>query len=554
MTHPTPQCKILMTMALPYANGEIHMGHLVEAIQADIWARQHRLRGHDILFISGSDAHGTPVMLSAKKAGVEPAQMAEQVRKDHLRDLNQFLVEFDNFYTTHSPENKILSHQIYQRLFANGDISTEEVLQAFDAKENIFLADRFIRGECPRCSAKNQYGDNCEVCGETYTPLELKNPISSLSGTTPEQKASLHYFFELNHYRQMLHDYIHAGHCQPQIANKLDEWFTEELKKWDISRDAPYFGFEIPNVPNKYLYVWLDAPVGYMASLKNLADKNKSIDFDSYWSADSKTELYHFVGKDIVYFHALFWPAMLKGANYRLPTQIFVHGFLTVNGQKMSKSRGTYISAKRYLEHLPPEYLRYYFAAKLNAQVEDIDLNFSDLMTRVNADLVGKYINLASRCAGFITKKFEGKLASQLPDATLYEEFLNIADSIAQNYEALQYSKVVRDVMALADRANQYIDHHKPWALAKESGNEASVQAICTQGLNLFRVLSIYLQPILPKTASNVAEFLNVGPFAWSDLQTPLLNHTIKPFKPLMQRITPELIADFEIKSPHEQA
>ena len=534
--------KILMTIALPYANGEIHLGHLVEAIQADIWARFQKMRGHDLLFICGSDAHGTSIMLSAEKAGISPEKQIERVHADHDQDFKHFSINFDNFYTTHSPENETLSTEIYNALKAKGDITTKKITQAFDPEKEIFLSDRFIRGECPRCGKEDQYGDNCESCGATYSPAELKNARSVLSGAKPIEKESLHYFFELKNYEDLLRKWLDENRIQAHVVNKLKEMFDEGLRAWDISRDAPYFGFEIPDAPGKYFYVWLDAPIGYMASLKNLCDKRGDINFEEYWKPDSDVELYHFIGKDIVYFHSLFWPAMLHGAGYRMPTAIFVHGFLTINGQKMSKSRGTFITAKTYLKHFNPEYLRYYYAAKLTNQVEDIDFSFEDFSARVNADLVGKYVNLASRCAGFITKKSDGKLASKLHDENLFNDFSNAAETIAECYDSLNYNRAVREIMALADRANQYIDHHKPWALAKEAGREADVQAICTQGLNLFRLLTLYLKPILPVTAEKAEAFLNIKPLEWKDAQTALLHHKIETFKPLMQRVTSEEI------------
>lgn len=540
------QRDILMTIALPYANGELHLGHLVEAVQADIWARMHKMRGERCLFICGNDAHGTAVMLSAEKKGITPEQWIADVHADHSADFEQFMIGFDNFYTTHSPENQELSELIYKRLKARGDITTRKITQAFDPEKNIFLADRFIKGECPKCHSKDQYGDNCDSCGATYNATDLINPYSAISGATPIEKESEHYFFSLENYTDLLKEFIDSGRLQPHVANKLKEWFDTGLQSWDISRDAPYFGFEIPDAPGKYFYVWLDAPVGYMASLKNYASKHNGVDFDAYWNKNSKTELYHFVGKDIVYFHALFWPAMLHGANFRTPSAIFVHGFLTVNGKKMSKSRGTFITAKQYSKHLNPEYMRYYFAAKLTSQVEDIDLNLEDFMLRVNSDLVGKYVNLASRCAGFISKKFAGKLSSQLHDENLFNDLVNAGNKIGEHYESLNYSKAVREIMALADKANQYIDHHKPWSLAKEEGREADVHAICTQGLNLFKILSTYLKPILPDTAEKVMAFLNIEKMDWNNLAEPLLNHDINRFKPLMQRITPEQLEQLQ--------
>ncbi len=550
MTDKNSQRDILMTIALPYANGLIHLGHLVEAIQGDIWARFQKMRDHDLLFVCGSDAHGTAVMLAAEKEGISPDEYAEKVRQDHLADFKQFHIEFDHFHTTHSKENQQLANQIYQRLEQRGDISNKEISQAFDTEKQIFLADRFIKGECPRCGTADQYGDNCESCGATYSPSDLKNAKSAISGTTPIEKQSLHYFFELGNYTEFLQDWFSEGtHLQEHVSNKLQEWFTDGLKPWDISRDAPYFGFKIPGTEDKYFYVWLDAPIGYMASLKHLAAQNSKISFDHYWNKDSQAELYHFIGKDIMYFHSLFWPSMLHGADYRTPSAIFIHGFLTVDGQKMSKSRGTFITAKQYLKHFNPEYLRYYFAAKLNNQVEDIDLNLNDFMLRVNSDLVGKYVNLASRCAGFIVKKFDGMLAEQLHDEALIQAFMQASESIAEHFESLNYNRAVREIMALADRANQYIDQHKPWALAKEAGNEETVQAVCSMGINLFKVLTCYLTPILPDTATKVCAFLNIEPLQWQDSQKPLLSHKINKFKPLMQRITPEMLDEISHRS-----
>lgn len=538
--------KILITIALYYANGPIHLGHMVEAIQADIWARFQKLRGHNCLFISGDDAHGTPIMLTARNQGITPEVLIKQVHTEHTQDFQNFLIDFDNFYTTHSPENEKLSRFIYKRLKENGDITTRTITQCYDPVENIFLSDRYIKGECPRCGANDQYGDNCEICGATYNPMDLINPVSAISGAPPTQKESLHFFFRLENYSQLLQHWIQSDHLQLQVKNKLKEWFGQGLKQWDISRDAPYFGFEIPDTPGKYFYVWLDAPIGYMASLKNLSLQKPEIDFNLYWQQNSPTELYHFIGKDIVYFHALFWPAMLYGAGFRMPTGIFVHGFLTINGQKMSKSRGTFITAKKYLQHLDPEYLRYYLAAKLSAQVEDIDLSAQDFAARVNADLVGKYVNLASRCVSFITKNFSGKLASQLHDIKLFKNFVFEGNKIANYYETLNYNRAVRSIMTLADRANQYIDHYKPWILAKDPGHTRELQTICTQGLNLFKLLSVYLKPILPTTAKNVETFLNIPEMTWENRKDALLDHRINPFKPLMQRIDKKSLYFFE--------
>jgi len=533
---------ILVTSALPYANGPIHLGHLVEAIQTDIWVRFQRLRGNRCLYICGDDAHGTAIMLAAKKLEITPEDLIAKVHREHLQDFTNFLIEFDNFYTTHSAENRELASQIYLQLWENGDISQKNVQQAYDPKLNIFLPDRYIKGTCPRCKAENQYGDNCEICGSTYNATDLIDAISAVSGAKPIEKSSEHFFFDIDNYRAPVFEWIEKGHLQPQVANKLKEWFGDKLRAWDITRDAPYFGFKIPNTENKYFYVWLDAPVGYMASLKNLCARRPELSFDHYWKKDSTTELYHFVGKDIVYFHALFWPAMLYGTHFRLPTNIFVHGYLTINGEKMSKSRGTFITASQYLQHLEPEFFRYYIAAKLSTQIEDIDLNFADFALRTNADLVGKYINLASRCAGFIEKKFNGELGSELDDPILFQRFVNESENIAKYFENLNYNKAIREIMQLADLANQYIDQQKPWSLAKENGTEAKIQAVCTQGINLFKILTTYLKPILPRTAEKVESFLNIAPLEWKSIAEPLLNHKINKFTPLMQRVTSEQI------------
>ncbi|MFW0097243.1 MAG: methionine--tRNA ligase [Coxiella endosymbiont of Haemaphysalis qinghaiensis] len=531
---------ILVTSAFPYANGPIHLGHMAENIQADIWVRFQRLLGNSCLYISGEDAHGTAIMITAQKLGIPPEAVVANMHKEHAKDFSDFLINFDNFYTTHSLENCKLSEFIYQKLKNNGDIFTEIISQAYDPVQNIFLSDRFIHGTCPRCGSPDQYGDVCESCSATYSPTELIDLISDLSGAKPIQKRSEHLFFSLNRYRDLLEKWVNGGHLQPQVVNKLKEWFPNNLKAWDISRDAPYFGFEIPGTVNKYFYVWLDAPIGYMASLKNLTKQRPEINFDFYWQKESSAELYHFIGKDIVYFHALFWPAMLAGAGFRLPTGIHVHGFLTINGRKMSKSRGTFITARQYLERLNPEYLRYYFAAKLGSQLEDIDFNFEDFTQRVNADLIGKYINLASRCAGFITKNHDGRLSYELPEPLLYESFIKAEKTIIECYETLNYNKAVRTIMTLADYANQYIDGKKPWALITKAGQKKHIQSVCTQGLNLFKVLTTYLKPILPDVSEKVEMFLNCDKLNFENLKEPLLDHFINPFKPLMQRITGE--------------
>lgn len=536
--------KMLVTTALPYANGPLHLGHLVEHIQADIWVRFHRLQGHDCIFICGDDAHGTPIMISAQKQGISPEELIKKVYQDHVADFTCFDISFDQYYTTHSPENKSLSAHIYQKLKENGDIATKTISQSFDPVEHMFLPDRYVKGDCPRCGANDQYGDNCEACGATYSPCDLKNPTSVLSGATPIEKESLHYFFKLENYQAMLNTWLHDNRVQKQIQNKLLEWFSDGLQQWDISRDAPYFGFEIPNAPNKFFYVWLDAPIGYMASFQKYCTEHPDVNFDDYWVDDNKTELYHFVGKDIIYFHALFWPAMLQGSGYRLPTQLFTHGFLTVNGQKMSKSRGTFITAKKFGKHLNPEYLRYYFAAKLGNGIDDIDLNFEDFCQRVNSDLVGKVINIASRCAGFISKYFDDQLAEDLDRPALFESFVQAGDKIATLYANREYNQATREIMTLADAANQYVDEMKPWTLAKDPSRLNEVQRICTQGLNLFRLLIIYLKPILTKTSAKAEQFLNITDLKWSDSLQPLLKHRICKFEPLMQRVELDKVND----------
>lgn len=535
--------KILVTSALPYANGAIHLGHLVEYVQTDVWVRFQRMRGHEIYYVCADDAHGTPIMLRAQKEGIDPEDLIASVGKEHRRDFADFSISLDNFHTTHSPENRQLAETIYRRLKKKGHITARTIRQFYDPEKEMFLPDRFIKGTCPRCGAEDQYGDNCEVCGTTYHAHELKNPRSVISGATPVERESEHYFFKLGDFAAMLRNWIQTSddtvpHVQADVTAKLGEWFADGLQDWDISRDAPYFGFEIPDAPGKYFYVWLDAPIGYMASFKQLCER-EGLDFDYWWSADSDTELYHFIGKDILYFHALFWPAILNGSDYRQPSAIFTHGFLTVNGSKMSKSRGTFINARTYLEHLNPEYLRYYFAAKLNDKVEDIDLNFEDFIQRVNSDLVGKVINIASRCAGFISKRFDGRLAAMLPDPELYRQFSDIGDKIANCYEGRKFSRAVREIMALADIANQYINDKEPWVVAKQEGRDDELQAICTQGLNLFYVLMTYLKPILPVTATRSESFLNIAALDWSSPQKPLTDHRINKFKHMLTRVEP---------------
>ncbi|MEW8491768.1 MAG: methionine--tRNA ligase [Candidatus Thiodiazotropha endolucinida] len=522
----------------------MHIGHLVEYIQTDIWSRFQKMRGHQCTHVCADDAHGTPIMLRARQEGIEPEALIARVAKEHQADFADFRVDFDNYHSTHSPENQDCANTIYERNRDGGHIVKRTITQAYDPVEKMFLPDRFIKGTCPnpKCGADDQYGDNCEVCGSSYSPAELKNPVSAISGAVPEQRESDHYFFKLADFESMLKGWTGGGHVQSEVSNKLGEWFEAGLQEWDISRDAPYFGFEIPDHPGKYFYVWLDAPIGYMASFRNLCDKTEGLDFDEYWTEGSETELYHFIGKDIIYFHTLFWPAMLHGAGFRTPSAVYAHGFLTVDGAKMSKSRGTFIKARTYLDHLNPEYLRYYFAAKLGSGVDDIDLNLEDFAQRVNSDLVGKVVNIASRCAGFITKKFDGKLADQVTEQTLFNDFVNAGEVIAEHYEKREFSRAVREIMALADRANQYIDEQKPWVVAKEEGKEAVLQAICSDGLNLFRLLIGYLRPILPGTAEMAEAFLQIGPLTWEQLRTPLTGHQIGKFKPLMTRVDPKQI------------
>ncbi|NOV31385.1 methionine--tRNA ligase [Methylomonas sp. ZR1] len=534
--------KILVTSALPYANGPIHLGHLVEYIQTDIWVRFQKQRGHNCYYVCADDTHGTPIMLRADKEGITPEQLIADVEKQHRADFQEFGVAFDHYHSTHSPENKEYSALIYKRLRAGGHISQRSITQAYDPVKNMFLPDRFIKGECPKCGATDQYGDSCEACGATYSPTELKNAVSAISGERPIEKDSEHYFFELGHFAEMLRDWTTAGHLQPEVSNKMAEWLENGLQQWDISRDAPYFGFEIPDAPGKYFYVWLDAPIGYMASFKHFCDR-QGLDFDQFWQKDSTTELYHFIGKDIIYFHALFWPAMLHGADFRTPSAIFAHGFLTVNGEKMSKSRGTFIKARTYLDHLNPEYLRYYFAAKLSAGVDDIDLNFDDFSQRVNSDLVGKVVNIASRCSGFIAKRFDGVLSEECAEPALFQQFVDANSTIADLYESREFGKAMREIMALADKANQYIDEKKPWLIAKEEGRDTELHVVCSMGINLFRLLVVYLRPVIPTLASNAESFLNIPAQSWPSDAQPLLGHKINSFTPLMTRVEPDKIA-----------
>ena len=532
---PAPKRRILVTSALPYANGSIHLGHLLEHIQTDIWARFQRMRGHECYSVCADDAHGTPVMLKAQELGITPEQMVAQTRNEHHQDLIDFHVDYNNYYVTHSEENKELCELVYNRLDEAGYISKRIISQLYDPEKEMFLPDRFIKGDCPSCGAKNQNGDNCDVCSATYDPTEVINPRSVVSGATPVLKDSEHYFFDLPKFESMLKGWIRSGAIQNEMANKLEEWFEKGLQQWDISRDAPYFGFEIPNAPGKFFYVWVDAPVGYMASFKNFCENN-GIDDTPFWAPNTDTELYHFIGKDITYFHCLFWPAMLEGAGFRKPTGVNIHGFVTVNGAKMSKSTGTFIKARTYLQHLNPEYLRYYFASKLNDSVTDIDLNFEDFVLKVNSDLVGKVVNIASRCAGFITKRFDGKLSANIAAPELLAEFQNASETIADYIEARHYHKAMRDIMALADKANQYIDTQAPWVTVKDESKQALTHDVCSMGIHLFRILIVYLTPVMPRLSEQAQVFLN-DEFTWASAQEVKLGQPINKFKALLQRV-----------------
>ncbi|MBO2569782.1 methionine--tRNA ligase [Shewanella algae] len=531
----TTQRKILVTSALPYANGPIHLGHMLEYIQTDIWSRFQKLRGHECHYICADDAHGTPIMLKAQQMGIQPEEMIAKVNQEHQQDFAEFNIAFDNYHSTHSEENRQLASEIYLKLRDNGYIKSKTISQLFDPEKSMFLPDRFVKGTCPKCKSEDQYGDNCDACGATYSPTELINPRSAVSGATPVMKETEHFFFDLPAFETMLKEWTHSGSLQSEMANKLDEWFEQGLQQWDITRDAPYFGFEIPDAPGKYFYVWLDAPVGYMGSFKNLCDKRPELNFDEFWNADSKAEVYHFIGKDIVYFHSLFWPAMLKGAGYRQPSSVYAHGYVTVNGAKMSKSKGTFIKARTYLDHLDPEYLRYYYAAKLSSRIDDLDLNLEDFAARVNSDLVGKLVNLASRTAGFIVKRFDAKLA-KVEDNSLAESFLAKQELIAELYEGREYGKAMREIMALADVANAYVADEAPWQLVKNEETLARAHQVCSVALNLFRILVTYLKPALPRLATDVEAFLKLE-LTWSGLALDMAGHEINPFKPMMQRI-----------------
>ncbi len=528
--------KILVTCALPYANGSIHLGHMLEHIQADIWVRYQRMRGNTVWFICADDAHGTPIMLKAQQLGVAPEKMIAEMRDEHQADFAGFEISYDNYHSTHSEENRVFSELIYSRLKENGFIKNRVISQLYDPEKGMFLPDRFVKGTCPKCKAADQYGDNCEVCSATYSPTELIDPKSVVSGATPVMRDSEHFFFDLPEFSAMLQAWTRSGALQEQVANKMQEWFDAGLQQWDISRDAPYFGFEIPDAPGKYFYVWLDAPIGYMGSFKNLCARRPEIDFDSYWNKDSDADLYHFIGKDIVYFHSLFWPAMLEGSNYRKPTNLFVHGYVTVNGAKMSKSRGTFIKASTWLQHLDADSLRYYYAAKLSSRIDDIDLNLEDFVQRVNSDIVNKLVNLASRNAGFINKRFGGQLAAELADPALYKTFTDAATSIGDAWASREFSRAIREIMALADVANRYVDEQAPWVVAKQEARDADLQAICSMGINLFRVLMTWLKPVLPALSERAEQFLNQT-LTWDGIEQPLLNHSIAPFKALYNRI-----------------
>ena len=543
---------MIVTSALPYANGSIHMGHLVEYIQTDIWVRYQKLKGHNCFYICAADAHGTPIMIKADEEGIKPEDLVQRISREQYNDLNDFGVNFDNFYSTHSPENQKLAEDIFKTLKKNNHIYTKEIEQAYDEEKKMFLPDRFIKGVCPKCKSEDQYGDACENCGATYNPNELIDPFSTLSSSKPVWKKSKHYFFKLNNFEKSLKEWIKQSNLHKSISNKLSEWFEAGLQDWDISRDEPYFGFKIPGESKKYFYVWLDAPIGYLASFLNFAEKNQ-IEYDSYFNSESEYELFHFIGKDIVYFHTLFWPAVLEGANIRKPTSVFAHGFLTINGKKMSKSRGTFINAKTYLNLLDPSFIRYYYAAKLGPSMEDIDLNTGDFVARVNSDLIGKLINIASRCSGFINKQFNNELSEILDDFDLYNQFIEKSEDISNHFENREYSKAMREIMLLADSANRYIEEKKPWVMIKNTDQRDEVQKVCTQGINLFRILMIYLSPVIPKISDGVVELLNEKKWKWNDISQPLLGTKIKKFKPLLTRIENEKVEKMMVSSSDDK-
>ncbi|MDP9066696.1 MAG: methionine--tRNA ligase, partial [Pseudomonadota bacterium] len=537
----TPPRRILVTSALPYANGPIHLGYVLEAVQTDIWVRFQKLRGHECYYVCADDTHGTPIMLKAQAEGIEPEALIARVNIEHRRDLADMLIEFDNFGSTHSPATKARCDGMYRTLREAGYIERRTIRQAYDDSAQMFLPDRYVRGTCPNCGTAEQYGDSCEHCGATYTPADLKDPVSVVSGTPPVWRESEHYFFKLSAFETRLAAWVKSGALQESVARKLEEWFAQRLKDWDISRDAPYFGFEIPDAPGKYFYVWFDAPIGYLGSLEELCART-GLRFDDFLAPQASTELHHFIGKDILYFHTLFWPAVLEGAGYRRPTRVHAHGFVTINGQKMSKSRGTFITARRYLDSFKAEYLRYYFAAKLGPGIDDLDMNLAEFTTRLNSDIVGKLVNIASRCAGFLTKNSAGRLAESLADPPLYRAFAEAGEPIAAAYEARDTAAAIREIMSLADRANQYIDARKPWLLAKQPEHAAEVQSVCTQGINMFRALMIYLTPVLPLMAAEARRFLNETEWRWADAATPLLGRTIEPYQALATRLDPKAV------------
>jgi methionyl-tRNA synthetase len=533
---------MLVTSALPYANGAPHLGHVVEYVYSDIWVRFQKLRGHDCVYVCATDTHGTPTMLKAREEGITPEELIARIGAQQVRDFGDFGIGFDNFHTTHSSESRELTEQVYLALRERGYIRRESIRQAYDEQAQMFLPDRYVRGTCPNCGALDQYGDACEVCGHTYSPADLIDPVSVLSGTKPVQRESEHLFFRLSAFEPMLREWTGSERLQPAVSAKLAEWFEAGLKDWDISRDAPYFGFEIPGEPGKYFYVWLDAPIGYPASFLNLCRKRADLDFDRYWRPGGDTELYHFIGKDIVYFHTLFWPAVLHGAGYRTPTAVYVHGFLTVNGQKMSKSRGTLIAARTWLDHLPAEYLRYYLASRLGAGIDDLDLNLDEFSAKINADIVGKLVNIASRCAGLLARVADGRLSARLPEPQLYEEFVAAGEQVASAYDGRDYAAAVREIMQLTDRANLYIDRHKPWLAARDAARGEEVQAVCTQGINLFRVLMQYLKPVMPQLAASAEEFLAATAARWDDIAAPLVDRKLRPYAPLATRVDPAAV------------
>ncbi len=531
------QRKILVTSALPYANGDIHIGHLLEYVQTDIWVRFQKSRGHQCIYVCADDTHGTPVMLRAQKEGKTPEDFIKESHQAHAQDFADCLIGFDNFHSTHSPESKELTQGIYLKLKENGHISSKTINQLFDPEKEMFLPDRFVKGTCPKCGSEDQYGDNCDACGATYSPTELKNPKSAVSGATPVLKESEHFFFDLKGFEGFLREWLSSDdHVQSEVQNKMNEWL-DDLRQWDISRDAPYFGWEIPGEKGKYFYVWLDAPIGYMASFKNLCDKRDDLNFDDFWGKNSDAEVYHFIGKDIIYFHTLFWPSVLEGAGYRTPSAVWAHGFVTVNGQKMSKSKGTFIKARTYLNHFRPEFLRYYYAAKLSSRIDDFDLNLEDFVQRVNSDLVGKLVNIASRCAGFITKQFDGKLSDTIIEPELIKEFTEASEELAQHYENRDFGRAVKQIMALADKANAYIANEEPWKLVKNDETKERAHQVCSLGINMFKILTAYLAPVLPELADKVQDFLKLDSLNWANAQEVLTGHEINKFKPMMQRI-----------------